>query len=97
MEITELKVWDIISTNTIGPLFKNKGTIDGKRYLKMFEDNLLQSFSQLKGTIIRKGSLGWQQDNVPCSHIQNCERMAIFGYIYKMVIIKWVPHPPLHK
>ena len=42
-----------------------KGTIDGKRYLKMLEDHLLQNFSQLKGTRTRKSSLIWQQDNTP--------------------------------
>ena len=46
----------IISTNTVGLLFMYKRIIDGKKYLKMLEDHLLQSFSQLKGTRTIKGS-----------------------------------------
>ena len=41
------------------------GTIDGKRYMKMLQDHLLQSLSQLKGTRTRKGFLIFQKDNAP--------------------------------
>ena len=59
-----MKVWGI-SANTFGPLVMYKGNINDKRYLKMFEDHLLEIFSQFKDTRTIKGSLIMQQDNSP--------------------------------
>jgi len=59
-----VKVWGFIGFNTVGPLVRYYGTLDGVKYLELLKKHLLRSFSGLQGTKTRKGALLWQQDNV---------------------------------